>query len=133
MSRAFLTSNTGYKLKASLFLNGNGGGENTHMSIYIKVLPGEHDCILKWPFRQTISFTLQDNNTDRRVAVNVLECFVPDPLCPNFSRPSTCNYHDQLGFGFPKFAHQGILTKREYVKDDTLFIRQRADQKKGVC
>lgn len=133
LSRPFFTSHTGYKLQASLFLNGNGGGENTHLSLYIKVLPGEHDCILKWPFRHTISFTLLDQNMDRRAAVNVMESFVPDQNWPNFNKPSTCNDQDQLGFGFPKFVHQDILTKRGYVTDDTLFIKIRADPKKGVC
>jgi len=133
VSRPFFTSSTGYKLQASLFLNGNGGGENTHMSLYIKVLPGEYDCILKWPFKHTISFTLLDQNMDRTAAVNVMESFIPDQNWPNFSRPSTCNDQDQLGFGFPKFVHQDILTKRGYVKDETLFIKIRADSKKGVC
>ena len=133
VSRPFFTSSTGYKLQASLFLNGNGGGQNTHMSLYIKLLPGEYDCILKWPFKHTISFTLLDQNMDRTAAVNVMESFIPDQNWPNFNRPSTYNDPDQLGFGFPKFVHQDILTKRGYVKDDTLFIKIRADGKKGVC
>jgi len=133
VSRPFFSSSTGYKLQASLFLNGNGGGENTHLSLYIKLLPGEYDCILKWPFKHTISFTLLDQNMDRAAAVNVMESFIPDQNWPNFSRPSTHNDQDQLGFGFPKFVHQDILSKRGYVKDDTLFIKIRADSKKGVC
>ena len=30
------------------------------MSIYIKILPGEYDALLKWPFSHTVSFTLYD-------------------------------------------------------------------------
>ncbi|EDW39636.1 GL15107 [Drosophila persimilis] len=41
VSPPFYTSQYGYKLQASMFLNGNGPGENTHVSVYIKVLPGE--------------------------------------------------------------------------------------------
>merc|ERR1712223_1409218 len=73
--------------QASLFLNGNGAGEGTHVSLYIKVIPGEHDTILKWPFRHTVSFTLLDQNGERSKAVNVLESFLPDPTWENFSRP----------------------------------------------
>merc|ERR1712117_279138 len=58
VSLPFFTSQSGYKLQASLFLNGNGGGEGTHMSVYIKILPGEYDSILKWPFKHTVSFSL---------------------------------------------------------------------------
>jgi len=39
VSPPFYTSQYGYKLQASMFLNGNGPGENTHVSVYIKVLP----------------------------------------------------------------------------------------------
>lgn len=51
VSAPFYTSQYGYRVQASLFLNGNGGGENSHMSVYIKLLPGEYDTILRWPFR----------------------------------------------------------------------------------
>ena len=51
VSAPFYTSQYGYKVQASLFLNGNGGGDNSHLSVYIKLLPGDYDSILKWPFR----------------------------------------------------------------------------------
>ena len=51
VSAPFYTSQYGYRVQASLFLNGNGGGENSHLSVYIKLLPGEYDTILRWPFR----------------------------------------------------------------------------------
>ena len=133
VSLPFFTSECGYKLQASLFLNGNGGGEDSHLSIYIKVLPGEFDSILKWPFRHTISFTLLDQNPDRNSAVNIVESFIPDPSWPNFQRPSQTEDPDQLGFGFPKFVPHGMLKLRNYLKDDTLFIKIRADANKGVA
>lgn len=51
---------TVFLIKASLFLNGNGSGEGAYVSIYIKILPGEYDALLKWPFSHTVSFTLYD-------------------------------------------------------------------------
>jgi len=133
VSLPFFTSDCGYKLQASLFLGGNGGGEDTHLSIYIKVLPGDYDSILKWPFRHTISFTLLDQNPDRNSAVNIVESFIPDPNWPNFQRPSQYEDPDQLGFGFPKFVPHGMLNIRNYIKDDTMFIKIRADANKGVA
>ncbi len=41
-------------------MNGNGSGEGTHMSVYIKLLPGDYDALLQWPFAHTVSFTLYD-------------------------------------------------------------------------
>ncbi|CAB0020627.1 unnamed protein product, partial [Nesidiocoris tenuis] len=60
ISPSWYTSQFGYKLQASLFLNGNGTGEGTHLSLYIKLLPGEYDALLKWPFSHTVAFTLFD-------------------------------------------------------------------------
>lgn len=133
VSLPFYTSSCGYKLQASLFLAGNGAGEGTHMSIYIKVLPGDYDNILKWPFKHTISFTLIDQDPCRQSAVNIVESFIPDPNWANFARASTVEDPDQLGFGFPKFVPHGMLDLRQYVKDDTLFIKLRADPNKGVA
>uniref|UniRef100_A0A8C9JPA3 TNF receptor-associated factor n=1 Tax=Panthera tigris altaica TaxID=74533 RepID=A0A8C9JPA3_PANTA len=49
-SPAFYTHKYGYKLQVSAFLNGNGSGEGTHLSLYIRVLPGAFDNLLEWPF-----------------------------------------------------------------------------------
>ena len=90
----------------------------------------------------------------------MLESFLPDPTWENFSRPPPPNIHnqkkEQLGFGFPKygidiirmvsqfpstlrliafcrFVTHEMLGRRNYIKDDTLFLKIRADPKKGVC
>ena len=125
----------GYKLQASLFLHGNGAGEGSHMSVYIKILPGEFDSILRWPFKHTVSFSLLDQNEDRAAACNVVESFIPDPSWPNFQRPS--RQPDQLGFGFPKFVPHSMLNVkgggRMYVKEDCAFIKIRVDPCRNVA
>ena len=132
VSVPFYTSQQcGYKLQASLFLNGNGAGENSHMSVYIKLLPGEYDGILRWPFKHTVSFTMLDQTPERKEAVNVVESFLPDPSWPNFQRPS--KQPDQLGFGFPKFVPHELLTARNYMKDDSIFIKVRVDPSRNIA
>lgn len=131
VSAPFYTSQYGYKVQASLFLNGNGGGEESHMSVYIKLLPGEYDSILRWPFRHTVSFTLLDQADQRSQACNIVESFIPDPNWNNFQRPS--KQPDQLGFGFPKFVPHEMLHSRNYVRDDCLFIKIRVDPCRNVA
>lgn len=131
VSAPFYTSQYGYKVQASLFLNGNGGGENSHMSVYIKLLPGEYDSILRWPFKHTVSFTLLDQADQRKDACNIVESFIPDPNWKNFQRPS--KEPDQLGFGFPKFVPHKMLETRNYVRDDCLFIKIRVDPSRNVA
>ena len=130
LSSPFYTSMAGYKLQASLFLTGNGVGENTHLSLYIKMLPGQFDSILSWPFLPTISFSLLDQSNDRKF--NLVESFIPNPNWTNFNKPSLQNVKEKLGFGFPKFAPLNILTNSDYVKRDTMFVKIVVDSDYGV-
>uniref|UniRef100_A0A1A9WDL9 TNF receptor-associated factor 4 n=1 Tax=Glossina brevipalpis TaxID=37001 RepID=A0A1A9WDL9_9MUSC len=130
VSPPFFTSQYGYKLQASMFLNGNGPGENTHVSVYIKVLPGEYDALLKWPFSHSITFTLFEQGCQTGQG-GVAESFVPDPTWENFQRPS--NEPDQLGFGFPRFISHEMLHRRPFIKDDTVFLRVKVDPSKIVA
>ena len=61
------------------------------------------------------------------MVVNVTKTFIPDTNWPNSNRPSEINDEDRLGFGFPKFVHRDILTKRAYVKGDILLIKIRSE------
>lgn len=130
VSPPFFTSHYGYKLQASMFLNGNGPGEGTHMSVYIKVLPGEYDALLKWPFAHSITFTLFEQGPNGGQG-GVAESFVPDPSWENFQRPSKAP--DSLGFGFPRFISHENLSKRPFVKEDTMFLRIKVDPSKIVA
>lgn len=130
-SAPFYTSQHGYKLMATLFLNGNGAGEATHMSIYIKILPGEYDALLPWPFSHTVTFVLYDQVPTGETACNVIESFVPDPTWKNFQRPS--KEPDALGFGFPRFVSHEVLKKRNYIKDDVMFIKVKVDASKIIA
>lgn len=157
VSPPFFTSQYGYKLQASVFLNGNGAGEATHLSVYIKILPGEYDALLRWPFSHSVSFTLFDQTSvtekvsltlisvlvfylfNRELsfslfflqACNIVESFIPDPTWKNFLRPS--KEPDSLGFGFPRFVSHDLLHKRHFIRDDTLFLRVKVDPSKNVA
>ena len=48
----------GYKMCARLYLNGDGMGKGTHVSLFFVVMRGTYDALLKWPFRQKVSCSL---------------------------------------------------------------------------
>lgn len=131
VSPPFFTSQYGYKLQASMFLNGNGPGEGTHVSVYIKVLPGGYDALLKWPFSHSITFTLLEQGVPNGGQGEIAESFVPDPSWENFQRSSL--EPDPLGFGFPRFISHELLHRRPFLKDDTVFLRVKADPSKIVA
>ena len=53
-----------YKMRLSVFANGNGSGEGTHMSVYVHLMQGDNDDILKWPFKGTIKVSLLNQLED---------------------------------------------------------------------
>ena len=55
-SQPFYTSRFGYKMCARIYLNGDGLGKGTHVSLFFVVMKGDYDDRLPWPFRQKVSF-----------------------------------------------------------------------------
>ena len=126
-SPPFYTHRYGYKLQVSAFLNGNGSGEGSHLSIYIRVLPGEYDNLLEWPFSYKVTFSILDqSDPSLSKAQHITETFNPDPNWKNFQKPcSTRNSLDEstLGFGYPKFISHDEIKKRNYVRDNSIFLK----------
>jgi TNF receptor-associated factor 2 len=59
-SPPFYTSRAnGYKMCSRIYLNGDGNGRNTHLSLFFVILRGENDALLRWPFRQKVLTFLQ--------------------------------------------------------------------------
>ena len=64
LSPPFYSHIGGYKMSISVYANGCGAGEDTHLSAYINMMPGEYDDNLKWPFHGEVTVQLlnQRNN-----------------------------------------------------------------------
>ena len=124
-SDSFYTGRCGYKLSASIFPAGNGPGQGTHMSLYIRMMPGEYDNILNWPFSLPVSFKLYDQNRDIDKRQHIVESFVPNPSWKHFEQPK--KDIESLGFGYPKFIALDSLLKESYIHDDCIFIRVKVD------
>ncbi|KPP57508.1 TNF receptor-associated factor 4-like [Scleropages formosus] len=132
LSPAFYSHRYGYRLQASAFLDGNGSGEGTHLSVYIRVLPGEYDSLLEWPFPCRVTFSLLDQS-DPSISKpqHITETFSPDPNWKNFQRPQAGGSRasrdsmdeSTLGFGYPKFISHEEIRKRNYIRDDAIFLK----------
>ncbi|XP_077692910.1 TNF receptor-associated factor 4 isoform X2 [Eretmochelys imbricata] len=126
-SPPFYTHRYGYKLQVSVFPNGNGSGEGSHLSVYIRVLPGQYDNLLEWPFSYRVTFSLLDQS-DPSLAKpqHITETFNPDPNWKNFQKPGASRSsldESTLGFGYPKFISHEDIKKRNYVRENTVFIK----------
>eukprot|EP00064_Thunnus_orientalis_P014406 superscaffoldBa00002494_g14450 len=126
-SPPFYTHRYGYKLQVSAFLNGNGSGEGSHLSVYIRVLPGEYDNLLEWPFSYKVTFSILDqSDPSLSKPQHITETFNPDPNWKNFQKPcSSRNSLDEstLGFGYPKFISHEEIKKRNYIRDNCIFVK----------
>ncbi|XP_022328953.2 TNF receptor-associated factor 3-like isoform X2 [Crassostrea virginica] len=116
-SQPFYTGQFGYKMCARVYLNGDGLGKGTHLSVFFVVQRGEYDALLPWPFRQKVTLMLLDQDTGTRHAV---DSFKPDVSSSSFKRPET---EMNVGSGCPLFISHVLVETPTYLKDDTIFIK----------
>ncbi|XP_041109015.1 TNF receptor-associated factor 5-like [Polyodon spathula] len=123
-SQAFYTSRSGYRLCARAYLNGDGAGKRTHLSLYVVVMRGEFDSLLPWPFEQLVTLMILDQSAAKN---DIVDVFKPDLNSNSFKRPVT---EMNLAFGFPCFVNHIALEAPKngiYVKDETLFVKVKVD------
>ena len=97
-SPPFYTSPHGYHMCIRVYLNGDGVGRGTHVSVFFVLMRSEHDSLLSWPFRQSVRFTLI-NQVNPNASIS--EAFVPDLESPSFQKPDG---DMNIASGFLKFA-----------------------------
>jgi len=115
-STPFYSHPRGYRLCIIIDPNGNGDGENTHLSIFTKLLASQYDGYLYWPFLGTITYELL-NQLENETHYSVINTF---PASKNIRAGSTR--------GFPKFIPHSSLehnptANTQYLVDDTLYFR----------
>ena len=120
-SSPFFTARTGYKMCIEVYLNGNGTGYNTHISLSFILMKGEYDPLLKWPFDYMVTLVLVDQ-THRR---HIWHCFQPDHDKPDHDNPSfQCPQSDSnVLYNLPQFAELSVLDDGPYVKEDVMYIK----------
>ena len=127
-SPPFYTSASGYKLCISVYPNGLGDGEGTHVSVYGHLMKGDNDDSLSWPFTGTVTFELLNQLEDK----NHLKNTTTFPADSGASERVVDGERAANGYGPPQFishadlAHK-VLTNCQYLKDDTLIFRVSAE------
>ena len=120
-SPPFYTHQNGFKMCGRIYLNGDGSGRNNHVSLFLVIMRGEYDSLLRWPFRQKVTFILMDQS-DNQNRENLIDAFIPDPNSNSFKKPTS---DMNIASGIPLFFPLIKLNSNEYeyVKDDCLFIK----------
>ena len=115
-SPCFFTGRYGYKMCARIYLNGDGMGKGSHISIFFVIMRGEYDALLRWPFRQKVTFMLLDQDN----VEHVIDAFRPDPNSSSFQRPRR---ETNIASGCPMFCSLAELNNHAYVRDDAMFLK----------
>uniref|UniRef100_A0A8C6K3F4 TNF receptor-associated factor n=1 Tax=Melopsittacus undulatus TaxID=13146 RepID=A0A8C6K3F4_MELUD len=120
-SPAFYTSKYGYKMCLRIYLNGDGTGRGTHLSLFFVVMKGPNDALLRWPFNQKVTLMLLDQNNRE----HIIDAFRPDVTSSSFQRPVT---EMNIASGCPLFCPVSVMeAKNSYVRDDAIFIKAIVD------
>jgi hypothetical protein len=116
----FNQNGAGYRVRAKIYLNGDGKGFRTHMSVYFTLLKGENDALLAWPFRQKVTFVLVNQTKEGfdDVSGDLSDSFRPDPTSKSFCRPTS---DVNLASGLPLFCRLDQL--KHFVRDNCLFMK----------
>ncbi|XP_075041492.1 TNF receptor-associated factor 2 [Mixophyes fleayi] len=116
-SAPFYTNKYGYKMCLRIYLNGDGTGRGTHLSLFFVVMKGPNDALLRWPFNQKVTLMLLDQNNRE----HIIDAFRPDITSSSFQRPVS---EMNIASGCPLFCPLSKLEgKNSYIREDTIFIK----------
>lgn len=123
ISDTFYSTRNGYRFEVELYPDGyytsdNADDKGEFMSIYLRVLVGEYDGLLIWPFQDSVVFTLLDQNelVEKRRHLRKELQHEPEGL----ARPTE---DSEPACGVWEFVFHKDLYSRSYIKDDTIFIK----------
>lgn len=115
-SEGFYSDPHGYLMCARVYLNGDGVGKQTHLSVFFAIKKGKFDDILKWPFGLRVQFSLLHQNGGDPLT----DAFRPDPNSSSFKKPTR---ESNIASGCPMFASQQDVENGGYLKNDKIWIK----------
>ena len=124
-SPAFYTHQERYEMFMSVYANGIGAGEGTHISVYTYFMKGDFDDSLTWPFTGSVTFTLLNQLEDK----NHHDVTVAFPQGKDDDINRIVMVGEKWGgLGHRQFiSHEALrynaATNCQYLKDDCLYFR----------
>ena len=120
-SPAIHTSLYGYKLCMRIFPNGVNGGVGRHLGLFVGMMQGEYDHILKWPFTARISLTILDQS-GAEFRNDISGTFLAKRNMMAFKKPIADAREFSL-YGYAEFAPIQLVCSPEYMKDDAIMVK----------
>jgi TNF receptor-associated factor 4 len=118
-SSPFYTHPHGYKMCLEIYAYGNGDGEGTHVSVFVYLMRGEFDFLLKWPFVGGVIVRLLSQNDTKRYLQTEIRFNKKQGSGKQVTDANMASSSNALG------RHQFISHAElapNYLKNDTLFF-----------
>ena len=113
-----------YKFQSRIYFNDRNSG---YVGCYIRILRGNSDSFLNWPFRGRYTFTLINHeNKDKNHSKCILAGRDEDPI-QHFSKPIS---HSNGLRGLTKFILSSKLLTKQYLQNDSITLDIRVD---AIC
>ena len=106
-----------YKYCVRLYLQGDGEGRGTHISIFFVVMKSEFDELLRWPMRKQVIIQLVNL---RNEADSVIETFFSNTRLSSFQRPTE---NMSVAVEYPRLISIEQFLNSGFVKDNSTFIK----------
>ena len=117
-SEPFFSSH-GYKMKLWVYVSEAPSGYAGHMGIYLILMRSDRDAFLPWPFIKRSTFVLVDQQDDLTQRQNIKMDLVPNGQ-EEFRRPKQL---ENKGLGYQQFVKHSTLRTRQYMRDNTVYIK----------
>ena len=116
-SPPFYTSPIGYKMCIRAYLNGDGIGKGTHLSLFFVIMRSDYDPFLEWPFKHSVTLSLMNQ---RAPSNHIVQTFKPDVESSSFARPTS---DTNVASGFPKFASRSVVQDYRFSCRDVMYVK----------
>ena len=113
----FYTSH-GYRMNIFVHLNESKSGYTGYMGIYFRLMRGDHDDCLEWPFNKRVTFIVVDQQNDG-LKINNFEKTLTPAGREVFKRPVI---ETKTGRGFRPFMPHSTLRTRQYIENQAVCI-----------
>jgi len=123
-SPPFFTSLHGYRMCLRLYLDGDGQGKGTHVSLFLVIMKSDYDDLLSWPFKQKVTLYLLNQQDPYNTRAHIAQAFRPTETSTSFQKPKG---PFNTASGFPRFAPIAKLYDKCYVQDDCMYFKVKID------
>ncbi len=113
----FYTSH-GYRMTIFVRLNEAPRGFTGYMGVYMRLVQGDHDDSLNWPFDKKLKFIVVDQQNNELQVCNAERLLTPGGET-SFGRQF---FESNNGRGFQQFILHSTLRTRQYTRNNTVYV-----------